>query len=162
VNTFKDKMKRKWKIWGLILLVIIIISLVFGWGLQIPRALGYSGAVITMRRNACMIDFPDYLLTIYGDGKIIYQGYSSVSVTGTQTGQIPEVEVRNLIDELTKKGYFFFFAGYTVHNTDIPLVTSSLTINGIRKSVRDYGGPTWLADIENRIDEVAGTDKWVQ
>ncbi|MCX6644756.1 MAG: DUF6438 domain-containing protein, partial [bacterium] len=134
MNTFKNEMKRKWKIWGLILLVIIAISLVFGWRLQIPRAPGYNGAVITLRRNACMIDFPDYLLTIYGDGKIIYQGYSSVSVTGIQTGQIPEEEVRNLINEMTKKGYFFYFAGYISGITDQPTVTTSLSINGIRKS----------------------------
>jgi hypothetical protein len=155
-------MKRKWKIWGLILLVIIIISLVFGWGLQLPRAPGYSGAVITMRRTACFGPCPIYLVTIYGDGTVMYQGYRHVSVTGIQTGQIPRADVRNLVNEMALRGYFFFPAGYISGITDQPTVTTSLSINGIRKSFYDYAGPAWIKDIENRIDEVAGTDKWVQ
>ena len=154
--------KRRIKIAILIIVLIVAVSLVFGWRIQIPRALGYRGAVITMRRTMCFGTCPDYKVTIYGDGRVVYEGYNYVGVKGTRTSQIPPEEVRDLVNEMTGKGYFFLFSIYYRMVTDNPTYFTSLSINGFRKSVMNYAGPVWLSEFEDRIDEVADTDRWVK
>jgi hypothetical protein len=50
--------------------------------------------------------------------------------------------------------------------TDLPTTTITLTRNGRTKSVLDYGGfsagmPQAVRDLQDEIDRVAGTSRWV-
>lgn len=48
--------------------------------------------------------------------------------------------------------------------TDLPSQTTSITLDGTTtKTVHRYGfEPERLAALEDRIDEIAGTEKWVK
>ena len=122
----------------------------------------YLNAVITLQRTGCFGTCPIYTVTIYGDGRVVYNGGGYVLVAGMQTSQISEYDVRGLIDEFFRIDYFSLQDEYTAGITDLPWTITSITIDGKTKEIRDYyGSPQTLRDLESRIDQVANTKIWV-
>ncbi len=127
-----------------------------------PKSLDYKHAVITLKRTACYGFCPVYTLTIYGDGRIVYEGEACVGVTGRQTAQISPDDVKALVDEFYRIDYFSLKDEYRAPETDLPTTITSITVDGRSKEVLDYvAGPVELKELEDRIDEVAGSEKWV-
>jgi len=121
-----------------------------------------TDVVITLERTQCFGTCPSYTLTIYGDGRLVYEGRVYVRVTGTQTAQISQDDIRAIVDEFYKIGYFSLNDSYTAAITDLQTTTTSITINGTTKRVIDYyGAPQALRELENKIDEIADTKRWV-
>jgi hypothetical protein len=80
--------------------------------------------------------------------------------------------VDSLLAELEAAGYFGFADSYVMDSpacgmyaTDSPTVITSATRNGETKTIRHDRGcssaPPGLAKLEQRIDEVAGTARWI-
>ncbi len=127
-----------------------------------PDPIDYANAVITLERTPCYGPCPVYDVTIYGDGTVVYEGYSNVAVTGTQTTQISPNDVKNLVDEFFAIDFFSLEDEYTANITDLPETYTSITVNGETKRIRDYSGAPWeLMNLEHTIDLVAGTAQWV-
>lgn len=123
----------------------------------------YRSAVITLERTLCYGTCPAYKLTLTGDGKVTYEGQDFVRVKGTQTDQIGLQQVKELIDEFYKINYFSLQDHYTASITDQPSTITSITVNGVSKTVDDYyGAPAKLKVLENKIDEVANSIKWIK
>ena len=64
-----------------------------------------------------------------------------------------------------RANYFSLDRRYTLAATDLPTYVTSISIDGQEMSVVDYGGleagmPASVRDVEDAIDEVAGTRKW--
>jgi hypothetical protein len=120
--------------------------------------------LITLERTSCFGSCPAYKLTIHWDGKVEYDGESSVKVTGLQTAQISQDQVTQLANKFNKIGYFSLQDEYWDLVTDLQTTITSIWIDGRFKRVLDYGNiaPQALKDLERKIDEVAGTDKWVK
>ena len=126
-----------------------------------------SDVVITLERGPCFGACPVYKLTIYGDGRVFYEGIRFVGGEGTQTASISEDKVRQLITEFQKIDYFSLDNEYThINATDMPTATTSITITGQTKTVVHYHGdfstPEELTTLEDRIDEIVSTDRWVK
>lgn len=118
--------------------------------------------VITLERTRCFGFCPDYMVTIYGNGTVLYEGRDFVRVEGTQVSQVPEDEVKGLVDAFYEAGFFSMRDRYEEQVTDLPSQTTSITIDGTKKTVYRYGfQPERLVMLEDRIDEVAGTERWV-
>ena len=62
----------------------------------------YKEVVITLERTLCYGLCPNYKLTIFGDGKVVYEGKNFVKVTGIQTAQISQNKVKELVDEFNQ------------------------------------------------------------
>ena len=125
-----------------------------------------SGAVITLERGPCFGACPVYRLTVYGDGRVIYEGIRFVSVEGTRTATISEDKVRQLVGKFYAIDYFSLNDEYThVNATDMPSATTSITIGGKIKTIIHYHGdfsaPDELTALEDKIDEIVSTDQWV-
>jgi Domain of unknown function (DUF6438) len=119
--------------------------------------------VITIERTACYGACPVYSLEITGDGTVTFQGRQFVRVIGRATATIPPEAVRQLVAEFERIHYFDLQNIYTAHITDLPTTTTSIRIGERFKKVVDhYGGPDELEKLEDRIDEVAGSDRWVK
>ena len=123
--------------------------------------------VITLERTACFGVCPVYTLTIYGDGRIVYEGMRNVRIEGTITTTISEDKIKQLITEFQKIDYFSLKDSYEERNaTDMPSAYTSLTINGKTKTVRHYHGdlnaPKKLTELENKIDLIVNSDEWTQ
>lgn len=128
----------------------------------------YKEAAITLSRTACFGKCPVYNLKIHTDGLVIYEGQQDVKVVGTRTGQISPEKVKELIEEFYKINYFKLKESNTDSNlceTDHPAIITSITIDGKAKKVHDNLGcpfPSKLRDLEIKIDEVAGSKRWVR
>ncbi len=118
---------------------------------------------ITLERTPCFGFCPSYLVTLREDGTVTYEGRDHVKVTGRQTWKVDPAAVRALAQQMQDAGFFELQDEYRAMMTDNPTVYTSLTAGGRTKKVMDYvAGPQKLKDIEARIDEVAGTRKYVK
>ena len=122
-----------------------------------------SSVLITMERTPCFGMCPSYSLAIYGNGTVRYEGFAFVAVTGVRTDQISDEKIRELVQEFYKVDYFSLQDRYEDPSTDLPSTTTSIAVAGMRKSVYRYGfGPEDLIQLENKIDAIAGTERWIK
>jgi hypothetical protein len=125
-----------------------------------PRSL--EKAVIIMERTVCFGTCPDYSLTVYGNGTVIYEGRNFVAVTGRQTSSISQEQVRKLVRAFYEIDYFSLKNEYSAQVTDLPTTTTSITVDGHFKQVINYyGAPEQLIELENKIDDISSSEKWV-
>jgi hypothetical protein len=112
--------------------------------------------VITMERTVCFGTCPAYKVTVYGNGTVMYEGFRFVAVEGRQ-------KVKELVSQFYKHGFFSLKDRYEEQMTDLSSTTTSIAIGASEKSVYRYGlHPENLVELENKIDEIAGTAKWVK
>ena len=118
---------------------------------------------ITLQRTACFGFCPVYYVTIRDDGTVAYEGHEHTKVQGAQTWKIDPSKVRALAKEMQDAGYFDLENEYRAMVTDHPTTYTSLTIGSRTKKVKNYvAGPPRLKEMEERIDQVAGTLKYVK
>ena len=75
--------------------------------------------------------------------------------------------MRQLVSEFQTIDYFSLDNEYTYTDaTDMPLATTSITINGQTKTIAHYHGdlsaPKELTELENKIDDIVSTERWVK
>jgi Domain of unknown function (DUF6438) len=123
----------------------------------------YGAAIINLERSECFGTCPSYLLTLDGSGKVSYLGRNHVAVKGLQTGVVSAEAFKGLVDEFFKADYFALQDSFDSDITDVPHAITSLMIDGKTKRIFDRdGAPAKLRALENQIDVVAGSDKWVK
>lgn len=108
-----------------------------------------------------------YEIEIHGDGTVLYDGKANVGTTGHQEVKIPHASLEKLVDAFRKADYFSLAAGYVSGVTDNPTYASSISFDGLSKSVLDYVGrdagmPPVVSDVETAIDRLSGALKWVE
>lgn len=138
-----------------------------------------ADTLIMLKRSACFGTCPDYRLTVSADGGVIFEGREFVKVKGVTKGTISLEKVRQLIAQFDSAKYFSLNDKYETEKdgcpevwTDNPSVVTSIRINGKSKSVSHYHGcqegrgtsvyPKGLTDLENQIDEIVGTKRWIE
>jgi hypothetical protein len=121
--------------------------------------------VITLQRTACFGFCPMYKLTIYGDGKVVYEGERFVKETGTRTTKISQAAVRQLVKAFKQVNYFALSDNYTGGHTDAPSTITSLTLGKQQKTIHHYmaspDAPEALKALEDKIDRVVNTQQWI-
>ena len=131
-----------------------------------------AAPAVTLERTPCFGTCPVYTVTISRDGKVEFDGTRHVADSGHATATIPAERVDSLLSELDAAGYFGFAEAYVmdspacgIYATDSPTVITSAMRDGETKTVRHDRGcsaaPPVLSHLEQRIDEVAETGKWV-
>ena len=129
-------------------------------------------AVVTLERTPCFGTCPVYTVSISRSGMVRFTGRHHTAQTGQATATIPAARVDSLIAELDRAGYFELADAYVMDSpacglyaTDSPTVITSVTHGGTTKTIRHdrgcSGAPPELSRLEQRIDEVAETEKWV-
>ena len=127
------------------------------------QAQAQAPIVITLERTMCFGFCPAYTVTLRDDGSVVYEGREHTKVPGDQKWRVDPAAVRALAKEMQDAGFFDLKDEYTSRMTDNPTTYTTLTIGSRSKKVKDYvTGPPTLKDLENRIDEVAGTKKYVK
>lgn len=130
---------------------------------------------ITLERGVCFGTCPVYDLTITADGAVTFEGRQFTKIKGRTTSRISLIAFRELVREFEKINYFSLPDNYAPGTpvcpqmiTDMPSADTSLRLNGKTKSVSHYhgcgnsGALAKLTALENKIDEVAGTEKWIK
>jgi hypothetical protein len=114
---------------------------------------------------------PDYSLSIYGNGKVLYEGAERVKVKGVVESRIDSDKVLSLLSEFKEKGFFSLNDSYGEEDTNIrPHTKISISFQKkdgetIAKRVIYYKGdinaPKELIELGDKIEEIVGTDRWV-
>jgi len=137
-----------------------------------PGAAAAEPPVVTLERTPCFGTCPVYQVAISRSGTVRFDGQYHVTQPGEATTEIPAARVDSLLRELEAGGYFGFADAYVMDSpacgqyaTDSPTVITSASAGGRTKTIRhDYGcqaAPRELGRLEQLIDEVAGTSRWV-
>jgi hypothetical protein len=119
---------------------------------------------ISLRRGPCEGTCPAYTLTLYGDGRVDYDGEMHVAVPGHQSYRVEESDIRNLITQFYDIGFFSFCGQNEDTTTDQATVETSLQIAGITRTVSVYGNsaPEGLKNLDAKIDAIAGVSRFLK
>jgi membrane dipeptidase len=118
---------------------------------------------ITLERTACFGTCPVYSVTIRDDGTVTYDGREHTKVQGRQTWKIEPAAAEALAREMLDAGFFDLQDEYRAMVTDHSTTYTALSMGRRRKRIKNYvAGPARLKEIEERIDGVAGTAKYVR
>ncbi|HEU5041658.1 MAG TPA: DUF6438 domain-containing protein [Gemmatimonadales bacterium] len=131
-----------------------------------------DSVVVALERGPCFGACPVYSLTITAGGQVRFVGTRYTAQAGEATATIPAERVDSLLTELGEGGYFEFAEVYEPgapacgrSATDSPSATTRVVLDGRTKEIRHYYGcsdaPRSLVALERRIDEVAGSARWV-
>jgi hypothetical protein len=132
-----------------------------------PEIHDWKSLRITLSRSGCYGMCPTYGVEIHGDGTVLYDGQAYVGTTGKKKRQISHASLVKLVDSFRKMDYFSLAAGYVSGVTDNPTYVSSISFDGLSKSVLDYVGrtagmPPGISDVEGAIDRLSGASDWIK
>lgn len=120
---------------------------------------------IALTRTMCFGWCSEYTVRIFGSGRVDYVGIHYVCTFGEQTATADAREVRRLVEAMIGTGFFDYAWKAGPFRTDSPTVTSVLQHGGRSYALRHYhgdeGAPRWLRAMEDEIDRVAGTARWL-
>jgi hypothetical protein len=121
-----------------------------------------SDVVVKLERTPCFGGCPVYTVSIDRGGNVTYEGKQAVRVKGRQVERIQASRVAALLETAERIGFFDFLDQY--HSMpDLPSTIVTIVRDGRSKRVVDYiGAPSELKDLEEQIDEIAGTKRWTR
>lgn len=126
---------------------------------------------ITLERKPCFGTCPVYIVSIAGDGSMVFDGRAHVDSVRRVTSRIDPSRVDSLM-RLFEDSHFFTLDDKYVYGeqncrlyaADAPIVITSISIGGrIKRVEHDHGCsgvPAQLTLLENRIDEIARVWRW--
>ena len=130
-----------------------------------------SITAITLERTMCFGSCPVYKLTVRSSGRVEFDGKAFVREKGKRTAQISARDFARLVKKVKEINFFALQNRYDgkgpngtgVTVTDLPTRRTSVTKGGQTKTVEDYfRGPPELKELEDLIDEVAGSARWIR
>ena len=138
---------------------------VHAWNAPVAGPVLDDSTVITLERGPCFGRCPEYTVTVYGSGRVEFDGKRYVCAKGHHTAKASPSEVRRLVAQMLATGYFDLDWTAGPLATNASTVTSSLRHGGRTRQIEHYlgdaGAPRLLRTLEDRIDVVAGTWRWL-
>lgn len=117
--------------------------------------------LIEYTKTPCLGRCPSFMLIVYKNGNIEYEGNMFVDKIGTFKGKIDLKITDPILAKANTIGFYNMEAEYDAGYTDIP--TTILKINGdsTSHSVRDrWNGPTELHDLYTMLDQLIENINW--
>jgi hypothetical protein len=132
-----------------------------------PAVKDLSTLKITLRRTICFGMCPSYRVEVDGSGTVIFDGDEFVDIPGRHTAHISESSIRALLEAFRRAEYFSAKDSYVSAVIDCPAYITSLAMDGMNKKIvddmgEDAGMPDAIRAVENKIDEIAGTARWIK
>jgi hypothetical protein len=133
---------------------------------SVPETGGGGKVLASLERTACYGRCPIYTVTVLRDGTVQWEGKHFVKLTGKASARLPAAKLAELADAFQKAGYFALKDKYTRYDvTDHPSANLSYDDGTHKKAIAHYHGdrsaPAVLDELEERIDEIVGTSKWI-
>lgn len=131
-------------------------------GALFPVVQDWASVKITLKRTESNGPGPNYQVQIDGHGDVLFNGAG-----GERRRHISREALEGLLDVFGKANYFSLDRVYSIAASDLQTCVTSISIDGQSMSVSDYGGmqvgmPASVRDVEEAIDEAAGTRDWVK
>ena len=132
---------------------------------------GGTDAAVTLERKPCFGGCPVYRISVSREGIVSYEGQAGVRRVGAASRRIRPEQVKALVSELERAGFFSLAPRYTPadsacgrYSTDSPTAVVSVnTGDRTHRVEHDYGcssAPGGLVAIQRRIDEALGSAEW--
>jgi hypothetical protein len=159
----------------------VIFAFLLATGSCVARPIGHIEQV-SLERTTCYGWCPAYTVTVFGDGRVEYEGKRFVKIKGKRTKRIDINAIRKLTSEVERINYFDLRDSYASPAdgcpttwTDNPAAITSVRAGGKTKRIHHYLGcrenvgsgsigesyPRGLAVFEDRIDAIVGTAEWI-
>jgi len=131
-----------------------------------PANIDLTTLSITLQRTACYGSCPIYTVTLFGDGRVQYEGETFVQAKGKRSSHITPAQVQALLEDFRRADFFSALPQYVAGVTDMPSENITFHYNGKTRGVDLYapgmaGAPDSIANLPTLIDETAGTAKWI-
>jgi hypothetical protein len=154
------------------------------------RLAAQSGRVIssfdqlTLERTECFGSCPAYRITVSGSGDVRYDGYNFVDTKGPVNDRLTTTQLGELVAAINECSFFALRESYQSDLDGCPALVSdtssaiiSVTVEGKTKRIQHYIGcverrrntsedfvfhPLKLYSLEERVDEVVGTKRWIK
>lgn len=124
----------------------------------------WEDSTIEFARGSCFGMCPVYMITVHGNGKVYYNGYSHTKA-GLDSTTITKESVDVLFSTLMNNGFFQLESKYL--NTsipDLPSVSVKLKHKESTHSVMHTAGistaPRWLSEFDYQIDSIVNVEQW--
>lgn len=122
---------------------------------------------MTLKRTTCYGPCPAYTVSVSGDGTVRYEGVSNVKIPGKHLAHIPKESAVALLGKFRAANFLSALPRYTTAVTDNSTQVLTLRVGTATKQVVDYVGlqaglPLVVEALEDQVDEVAGTARWVK
>ena len=115
----------------------------------------------SIKKGACFGRCPIYELWIYNSGFIKLKGQKFMEPEGEHTGWIDNVRMQEFVDIAAEIGYAKFEDSYDGQVTDKPTVTTSIVLDGKRKTVRRrHNYPSEIRTFEALFDSLLKGVEW--
>lgn len=116
----------------------------------------------SIAKSYCFGKCPVFTLHIYNSGYAVYNGTANVNLMGRHTTRLTKEQMVYLIDKANEINYFELKDVYDNEGvTDIPSTTTSIVINGQRKSVKKrFDFPKSLLTFEAAFDDLIKRLRW--
>lgn len=112
--------------------------------------------LFTFEETACFGSCPVYIMEIYPNGYVKFDGRNFVEKEGVFEKSISESEVERLINAFKKADFFDFEDEYTTNISDLPTVFTTFNYDGKSKKIENYhGAPDELKALEKSLREIA-------
>lgn len=124
-----------------------------------------ASTVVSIDRGPCVGQCSEYFVSVNGLGEVIFEGRRLVCARGRHTAQAPRDDVRRLVLQMLDRRYFEISWPPGPVTSAQPTVKLSLSHGGrlreIEHDLGDVNAPLWLRTLEERIDAIAGTSRWL-
>jgi len=124
-----------------------------------------EGTAAHFERTRCFGFCPDYEVTVFGNGVVLFHGRFFTKVMGYRIATVDQATVQKLLDAFdTAK--FSTMPSYTNYEvTDMASAAITLVKGGETHTVDHYQGdrsaPDALTNLETSIDEILNTAQWI-
>jgi hypothetical protein len=102
-------------------------------------------------------------LTVYSDGRLVYQGGANAPRTGSFAGQLTATERKELTAKFNAADFFAFQDSYVSTLSDLPTRYITYWQGTKSKRIRNYdGAPAALKALEAELINLIKADRWRQ
>ncbi|MFO0611792.1 MAG: DUF6438 domain-containing protein [Polyangiaceae bacterium] len=133
-----------------------------------PGEPAIAGELLEMHRAACYGTCPVYTVTVFDDGRVVYEGTDFVMTKGKAEKTIDAATIAKLRDAFHAVDWFNlgqYAYDSSKDPTDGPSTELYFGENGRGHRVEHYRSslraPAGLRDLESKIDALLETEKWI-
>jgi len=164
-----------------VFIFVLAVLMLTGPPFRAPSEDQNAEPIIVLERESDVFQVsPEYRLSIFEDGTVLFQGKKHVKSQEPIRTRIDKEQLTKLLAEFERIKYYSLRQRYyqsedgcTLRGTDQPFATTTLNTNGKKKSIVHYYGcweegaphvvlPQELFKLEAKIDEVVQTKQWLE
>jgi hypothetical protein len=143
-----------------LVMIFLTLSGIFCKHPQKPNPDRFAKSEISLEKTECYGTCPVYSITIYGTGKVLYEGKRFVKKEGKYEKQLSQRQTSKIFNAFECASFFDFNSEYTAGISDLPTTYVTFQHRGFKKKITDYyGGPDELKKLEKMVEDIAMSDE---